>query len=103
MATVNGIEPVDILTDILLRLVDSPPGESPTLTSWEPRELAVQIASLLDQRKLNFCLDDGSHFAVDNIRLAWTVEGRNPAYHAHMKEMLSRQWPSLYGAILDLL
>ena len=39
---------------------------------------------------------------VSLVVRAWLDGGRNPAYHRAMKQKLSWEWPSLYGAIETL-
>lgn len=40
--------------------------------------------------------------AVKRIIDAWQVEGRYPAYHRRQKEILKRNWPTLFNAVVAL-
>ena len=43
-----------------------------------------------------------SRKAVNDVIMAWSVEGKCPAYHRKMKDYLHRQWPLLAQALDSL-
>lgn len=44
----------------------------------------------------------GEYTPTEEVVNAWTIEGKCPEYHEKQKDLLRKNWPTLYDAIQRL-